>query len=136
MKTLLTLLTASFLLFSAPAPRADTCDDIHNLADRWDKLATYISDHSDDGKLRKSEVKKVIADLKVLYPPTKALGDILVSEFKGKDEARVRSLGKQMVASLEEFAALKDDDDDWDDVTAIFSRLVDVIDKVGDQCDK
>jgi hypothetical protein len=136
MKILQTVLLASFCLFTAQGLRADTCEDIHSLADRWDKLATYIDNHSDDGKLRKTEVKKVIADLKVLYPPTKALGDVLVSEFKGKDEARVQALGKQMLASLQEFAGLKDDDDDWDDVVSIFSHLVETIDKVGDQCDK
>jgi hypothetical protein len=69
-------------------------------------------------------------------PPTASLGNVLVSEFKGKDEQRVQALGKQMMAALQEFANLKDDDDDWDDVVSIFGRLVEVIDKVGDQCDK
>jgi len=127
---------AGLITFAAPGLRADTCENIHNLSERWDKLATYIDNHSDDGKLRKSEVNKVIAELKVLVPPTRELGNVLVSEFKGKDEQRVQALGKQMVAALQEFAGLKDDDDDWDDVVSIFGRLVEVIDKVGDQCDK
>jgi hypothetical protein len=127
---------AGLLTFAVPGLRADTCEDIHNLSDRWDKLKTYIDDHSDDGKLRKAEVKKIISELRILVPPTRRLGDVLVSDFKGKDEQRVQALGKQMVAALEEFAGLKDDDDDWDDVVEIFGRLVTVIDKVGDQCDK
>ena len=127
---------AGLLLFAAPGLRADTCDDIHHLSTRWDKLSTYINDHSDEGKLRKSEANKVISELKVLVPPTRALGSVLISEFKGKDEQRVRALGKQMMAALEEFGGLKDDDDDWDDVVAIFGRLVEVIDKVADECDK
>jgi hypothetical protein len=136
MKALYSLTIAGLLLFAAPGLRADTCDDIHTLSSRWDKLATYIDNHSDDGKLRKSEVNKVIAELKVLVPPTRELGNVLISDFKGKDETRVRALGKQMSAALEEFAGLKDDDDDWDDVVAIFGRLVEVIDKVADQCEK
>ncbi len=136
MKMFSAFILAGALTFAAQELRADTCEDIHNLSARWDKLASYIDNHSDDGKLRKSEVNKVISELKVLVPPTKALGDVLVSEFKGKDERRVQALGKQMLASLEEFIGLKDDDDDWDDVVAIFGRLVEVIDKVGDQCDK
>jgi hypothetical protein len=83
-----------------------------------------------------SEVNKVISELRILVPPTRELGNVLVSDFKGKDEQRVQALGKQMMASLQEFAGLKDDDDDWDDVISIFSHLVEVIDKVGDQCDK
>jgi hypothetical protein len=136
MKTFSTLLLTGLLTFAAQGLRADTCEDIHNLSARWDKLATYIDGHSDDGKLRKSEVNKVISELKILVPPTRELGNVLVSEFKGKDEQRVQALGKQMMASLQEFAGLKDHDDDWDDVTSIFSHLVEVIDKVGDQCDK
>jgi len=136
MKAFCGLMIAGLITFAAPGLRADTCENIHNLSERWDKLATYIDNHSDDGKLRKSEVNKVIAELKVLVPPTRELGNVLVSEFKGKDEQRVQALGKQMVAALQEFAGLKDDDDDWDDVVSIFGRLVEVIDKVGDQCDK
>ncbi len=136
MKIIYSLMIAAIVTFAAPGLRADTCEDIHSLAERWDKLATYIDNHSDDGKLRKAEVNNVIKELRVLVPPTRKLGDVLVSEFKGKDEQRVQALGKQMIAALEEFAALKDDDDDWDDVTSIFGRLVATIDKVGDQCDK
>jgi hypothetical protein len=136
MKIIYSVMIAAILSFVAPALRADTCEDIHGLADRWDKLSSYIDEHSDDGKLRKAEVNKIIKELRVLVPPTRKLGDVLVSDFKGKDEQRVQALGKQMIAALEEFAALKDDDDDWDDVTSIFSRLVATIDKVGDQCDK
>jgi hypothetical protein len=136
MKAFCSLMIVGLFTFAAQGLRADTCEDIHNLSARWDKLATYIDKHSDDGKLRKAEVKNVIAELKVLVPPTATLGNVLVSEFKGKDEQRVQALGKQMMAALEEFTNLKDDDDDWDDVVSIFGRLVEVIDKVGDQCDK
>jgi hypothetical protein len=136
MKALCSFMFAGLVLFAAPGLHADTCDDIHNLSSRWEKLATYIDNHSDDGKLRKSEVNKVISDLKVLAPPTRELGNVLISDFKGKDETRVRALGKQIIAALEEFQGLKNDEDDWDDVVSIFSRLVEVIGKVGDECDK
>jgi hypothetical protein len=136
MKAFCITMIAGMLTFAAQGLRADTCEDIHNLSARWDKLASYIDSHSDDGKLRKSEVNRVISELKILVPPTRELGNVLVSEFKGKDEQRVQALGKQMMASLQEFAGLKDDDDDWDDVISIFTHLVEVIDKVGDQCDK
>jgi hypothetical protein len=63
------------------------------------------------------------------------LGNALVSEFKGKSEQRVRALGKQVLAALEELGGLKDDDD-WDEDVKIIDRLVEVLDKVVVECDK
>jgi hypothetical protein len=137
MKVFCTLMIGGLLTFSAPSLRADRdCASIHELSEQWDKLTTYIDDHSDDGKLRKSEVKKVIANLKILMPPTRKIGDVLVGDLKGTDEQRMRAVGKQIIAALDEFNGLKEDDDDWDDVVGIFGRLSELIDKVGDWCDK
>src|SRR5579863_6794653 len=102
MKTLSTLIVGSVLLLSAAPARADVCDDIRHLGDRWHNLSNYIDSHSDDGKLRKSEIKKVAQDARPLVEPTKNLGSVLISEFKGKDEQRIRALGKQILAAMEE----------------------------------
>jgi hypothetical protein len=135
MKTVSTLIAGTVLLLAAEPSRADVCDDINKLADRWQKLANYIDDHSDNGKLRKTEIAKVAQDTRQLAPGTKELGNGLVREFKGKDDQRVRALGKQILAALEELGGLKDDDD-WDEDVKIIDRLVDILDKVVEQCDK
>ena len=117
--------------------RADGCDDIGSLGDRWRRLSDYIGTHSDDGKLRKAEAAKVQQTAHELLPPTKAFADVLVKDFSSKkaDEARPKSLGKQLQASIEELAALKDDDD-WDDVAAIVGHIGETLDKVADICSK
>jgi hypothetical protein len=135
MKTLSTLFVGTILLLAAvPARAADVCDDIRHLADRWHSLSNYIDSHSDDGKLRKSEIKRVGQDARPLIEPTKQLGTILVGEFKGKDEQRIRALGKQILAAMEELGGLNDDDD-WDEISTVLDRMADVIDKVVDQCE-
>src|SRR5262249_13004047 len=124
------------MLAAAPTPaRADICDDISKLADRWHKLANYIDDHSDNGRLRASEIRKVATDTRALAPPTKNLGNAIVNEFKGKNDQRVRALGKQILAALEELGGLKDDDD-WNEDVKIIDRLVEVLDKIVEECDK
>jgi hypothetical protein len=137
MKTIHGFMIAALLMFSTQTLAAERdCESIHQLSEQWDKVSTYIDDHSDDGKLRKSEVRRVIADLKVLVPPTRKIGNVLVNDLKGSDERRMQAVGKQILAALDEFNGLKDDEDDWNDVTDIFDRLVDLIDKVGDWCEK
>ena len=134
MKTILYgLAIGCLLLVTAPRMKADVCEDISKLGDRWHKLSTYIDEHSDDGKLRKSEIRKVAQETRTLVPPTKALGEVLVKEFKGKEDQRVRAWGKQILAALEELGALGDDDD-WDEDVKIIDRLVDVVDKVAEAC--
>ncbi|MBS1872675.1 MAG: hypothetical protein JSU00_05645 [Acidobacteria bacterium] len=135
MKILSIFAIGCLLMVSAQRLRADVCEDIGHLGDRWHKLANYIDEHSDDGKLRKSEIRKVARDTKELMPPTKALGEVLVKEFKGKDEQRVRAWGKQILGAIEELGGLTDDDD-WDEDVKIIDRLVEVIDKVAAECDK
>ena len=114
---------------------ADGCDDIGKMGDNWHNVATYIEKHSDDGKLRKSEVAKVRSTAQELMPGTIALAKVLVEEFssKNKDEARAKSLGKQLKANIEELSALGDGDD-WDDVGAIVDKIGDVLAKVADIC--
>ena len=133
MKFLSAMVMGLMLLVAAPAAKADGCDDIANLADRWHKLANYIDEHSDDGKLRKREIAKVSKDTKALTPFTKAFGDALAKEGKGKDTARLRALGKQISAAVEELIGLGEDDD-WDEDVKIIDRLVEVLDKVVDGC--
>ncbi len=48
----------------------------------------------------------------------------------------MQAVGKQILAALDEFNGLKEDEDDWNDVTDIFDRLVDLIEKVGEWCEK
>src|SRR5260221_404383 len=96
MKILSALAMGSLLMLaSAPVLKADVCDEISTLGTRWHKLSEYIEKHSDDGKLRKVEVKKVVADLQEIVPPTKVLGNRLIENFKGQDNQRVRAWGKQ-----------------------------------------
>ena len=121
------------MLASAPVVKADVCDEISALGDRWHALSKYIDDHSDDGKLRKNEIRKVSAETRVLVPPTKVLGTRLVENFKGKDETRVRAWGKQILAALEELGTLTEEDD-WDEDVKIIDRLVEIIDKVSEVC--
>ena len=135
MKSITTLVVVWVLLLASTPARANVCDDILHLADKWHALANYIDAHSDDGKLRKSEIAKVAQESRQLLPPTKVLGSFLASEFKGNNEQRVRALGKQILAALDELGGLKDDDD-WDEDVKIIDRLVEVIDKVVEQCDK
>lgn len=137
MKTVHALILAAVLAFATQPLRADRdCASIHQLSEQWDKVSSYIDDHSDDGKLRKSEVRRVIADLKILMPATRQIGNVLVNDLKGTGENRIQAVGKQILAALDEFNGLKEDEDDWDDVTGIFDRLVELIEKVGDWCEK
>jgi hypothetical protein len=120
---------------SAKVLRADTCDDIGGLGDRWHRVADFIDKHSDDGKLRKADIAKVQSTARELFPPTKGLAKVLVTEFssKNKDEARAKSLGKQLQANIDELSALGDGDD-WDDVGEIITKIGDVLNKVSDLC--
>ena len=127
MKLLSGIVMGLMLLFAAPAAKADGCDDIAKLADRWHKLANYIDEHSDNGKLRKKEVAKVSKDTKELAPFTKAFGDALAKEGKGEDTQRLRALGKQIAAAIEELGGLGEEDD-WDEDVKIIDRLVEVLD--------
>lgn len=133
MKFFTTLSLGCLLLATTPMVKADGCDDISNLAERWHKLANYIDQHSDDGKLQKKEVAKVSKDTKALTPFTKAFGDALANEAKGKDEKRLRALGKQISAAIDELGALGEDDD-WAEDVKIIDRLVEVLDKVIESC--
>jgi hypothetical protein len=128
------LQTGLLLAFLTLPSRADVCDDIHRLANRWHDLANYIHDHSDNGKLRPKEIAKVGGEARQLLGPTKTLGDFLVKEYDGSDAQRVRAQGKQILAALEELGALKEDDD-WDEDVKIIDRLVDVTDNVVNVCD-
>jgi len=115
--------------------RADTCEEIGKLGDKWHSVAEYIEKHSDNGKLRKAEVAKIQSTAHELMPSTKAMAKVLVEDFssKNKDEARAKSLGKQLQANLEELSALGDGDD-WDDVGAIVDKIGDILNKVADLC--
>jgi hypothetical protein len=137
MKHFLSLLATAVLtctLGSVPL-RADTCDGINKLGDNWHGVAEYIEKHSDDGKLRKTEAAKVRENVHQLMPSTKAMAKVLMEEFssKNKDEARAKSLGKQLQANIEELSALGEGDD-WDDVGAIVDKIGDILNKVGDLC--
>ena len=123
-----------FLALLTMTSRADVCDDIHGLANRWHNLANYIHDHSDNGRLRPNEIAKVGEDARQLLGPTKTLGNFLVSEYDGSDAQRVRAQGKQILAAIEELGALKEDDD-WDEDVKIIDRLVNVTDNVVNVCD-
>ena len=135
MRALTSILAGFALLLAALPARADLCDDIHKVANRWHALANYIDEHSDGGKLRAGEIKKVAAEARNLAAPSKVLGNALVNVYKGKNEQRIRALGKQILASLEELGGLNDDDD-WDEDVKIIDRLVEVLDKVTEECDK
>jgi hypothetical protein len=133
MKLLQAVGLACLMFFSVTSAKADDCDDISKLADQWHKLANYIDNNSDDGKLRKAQIAKVSKDTKALAPGTKELGDVLAKEAKGKDLARVRALGKQISAAIDELGALGEGDD-WDEDVKIIDRLVEILDKVADWC--
>ena len=125
----------AILLGAAVPVHADTCDDIGTLGDRWHRLSDYVDKHSDDGKLRKSEAAKVKDTVHELLPPTRALAKVLITEFSSKkaEEARVKSLGKQLDATVEELGALGDGDD-WDDVSTIVDKIGDILNKIADLC--
>ena len=130
------LALAGLLLVGTPAPlRADTCDDIGQLGDNWHAVADYIDKHSDDGKLRKAEAARVRADVHKYSPGTAAMAKVLIENFnaKNKDEARAKSLGKQLKANLDELAALGEGDT-WDDVGDIVTKLGDILNKISEMC--
>lgn len=129
------LAAAALLLpLLAASAHADLCDDIHRLANRWHNLANYIHEHSDNGALRKREIAKVAAETRLLVDPTKTLGTLLTKEYEGVDKQRVRALGKQILAALEELGGLQEDDD-WNEDVRIIDRLVEVTDHVVEICD-
>jgi hypothetical protein len=134
-KQALPVLGIAVLLGASVPAHADTCDNIGTLGDRWHRLSDYVDKHSDDGKLRKTEAVKVRDTAHELIAPTKALANVLVTEFSSKkaDEARPKSLGKQLQANLEELSALGPDDD-WDDVSAIVDKIGDILNKIADLC--
>jgi hypothetical protein len=115
--------------------RADPCGDIGKMGDGWHNVADFIDKHSDNGKLRKADVAKVQASAHKLMPETVALAKVLVEDFssKNKDEARIKSLGKQLQANLDELKALGDEAD-WDDVGEIVSKIGDILSKLADIC--
>ncbi len=134
--TLPLLGTAILLAAGLPTPlRADGCEDISKMGESWHGVVDYIENHSDNGKLRKADVAKVQVTSRKLMPSTVALAKVLVEDFssKKKDEARVKSLGKQLQANLEELKALGDDSD-WDDVGEIVDKIGDVLTKLADIC--
>ena len=137
LKSTLPLLGIAILLAAGlPAPlRADGCEDISKMGESWHGVADFIENHSDNGKLRKADVAKVQVTSRKLMPSTVALAKVLVEDFssKKKDEARVKSLGKQLQANLEELKALGDDSD-WDDVGEIVDKIGDVLTKLADIC--
>jgi len=133
---LLAMAALGCMLFlnNAPAAKADGCDDIAKIADRWHKLSTYIDDRSDNGKLRKKEIAVVSKQTKELTPFTKAFGDELAKiTGKSKEESRLRAMGKQISAAVDELGNLGEDDD-WDEDVKIIDRIVEILDKVSEAC--
>ncbi len=111
---------------------AGGCEDISKLSDRWTTLATYIHEHNEKrGDLSEAQVKKVRAEQKVLIPVTRDFGRALVKI----DSKLIQSLGKQLVAILEELQAIPDSDG-WDDDIKVIDRLVEVIEKTVEECEK
>ena len=131
----LLVVTAVLAVASSMPLQADPCDDIGKMGDGWHGIADYIDKHSDNGKLRKSEVAKVQTTAHQLMAETVALAKVLVEDFsaKKKEEARIKSLGKQLQANLDELKAL-DDDADWDDVGEIVGKIGDILTKLADIC--
>ena len=123
-----------WIAFLTMPSRADVCDDIHGIANRWHNLANYIHEHSDNGTLRKNEIAKVAGETRQLVNPTRTLGTFLANEYQGADAQRVRAQGKQILAALEELGGLKEDDD-WNEDVKIIDRLVSVTDHVVEICD-
>ena len=112
--------------------KADGCDNITDLAVRWHTLSTYIDEHAARrGDLSQEQIKKVTNEYHTLTPPTKEFGRALTKI----DNKQIQSLGKQTVAILEELENTKDADS-WDDITTIMDRLVEVLDKVAEECSK
>ena len=132
--TISTLIAGFVLLLAALPVRAGICADINHLAERRYKVANYIDEHSDNGKLRKNEITKVAQEARVLVPPAKVPGSVPAKEFKGSNQQRVRALGKQILAGLEALGGLKEEND-WDEDIKIIVRLVEVTGKIVGQCD-
>ena len=127
----LTMFLLAGLLFPLSAV-AGGCEDISKLSERWNTLASYIHEHNDKrGDLTEAQVKKVRAEQKILIPVTRDFGKALVKI----DSKLIQSLGKQLVAILEELQAIPDSDG-WDDDIKVIDRLVEVIEKTVEECEK
>lgn len=126
------LLGVAVLLLSCPARlrAAGECEAIDGIGDRWHKVAEYIEKHSDNGKLFKSEAAKVRTTVHEISPVSSELAKTLIGL---KDEPRAKSLGTQLKGSLDELAALGENDD-WDDVGEIVDKVGDVLNKVAELC--
>ncbi len=112
--------------------KADGCDTIADMAVRWHTLSTYIDSHSAKrGDLSQEQISKVNKEYHELVPPTKEFAKAVVKI----DNKQFQSLGKQMLAILEELESTPSTDT-WDDVTTVMDRLVEVIDKLAEECSK
>jgi len=105
---------------------ANLCDDIHALANRWDKLADTIHNRKGDN----ADHRKVAAEDRKLIPPSRELVALC-----RKDTPKVKAWGNQLAALLDEYAALNNNDS-WDDDVAVIDKMVDVLDKLTHYCDE
>lgn len=119
------------LLITALVPLlalANLCDDIHDLGNRWHKLANAIHDRHDE-HLSAADHKRVAKEDRALIPPSRDLVAIC-----RKEDAKVKALGNQLAGLLDEYAAI-DSNDSWDEDVAVIDRMVEVLDKLTGICD-
>lgn len=123
--TLYALLAGALLTGSL---RADICDDIHDLGTRWDNLATFIHERPKD-QLSRGDQKKAEQEKRNLLPPTRQVARLAAQANKS-----YQSLGKQLVAIVEELQSL-DQKDTWDDDVRVIDKLVATLDEIVKKCD-
>ena len=107
---------------------ANLCDDIHGLANRWEKLANTIHNRKDDN-LSSAEHKKVGKEDRKLVPPSQEVVGLCRQEM-----GKVKALGNQLSGLLDEYAAI-DDSDSWDEDVRVIDKMVEVLDQLVKICD-
>ena len=122
-KLLLTLVLVPLLALG------NLCDDIHAVANRWHKLANSIHNRSGDN-LSAADRKKVAKEDRTLIPPSR---DVVT--LCRRESGKVKALGNQLSALLDEYAALNDDDS-WDEDVRVIDKMVEVLDQLTHICDE
>ena len=108
---------------------ANLCDDVHALANRWEKLATAIHNRRSDN-LSGADHKKVGQEDRRLIPPTR---DVVV--LCARERGKAKGLGNQLSGLLDEYAAI-DDSESWDEDVRVIDKLVEVLDQLVKICDE
>ena len=110
-------------------PPAPACASIVQLSTRWHDLAEYIVEQNGDGEGLDNDAEEIVRESEArLRGPTRSLANLLT-----KGNPRLRALGRQLLAMLDELNAIQDDEG-WEEDVRVMDRLADVLDTLVSMC--